>query len=212
MWSYRLVAPYIFERTEIPDPSPETLADGQVLLRFLAAGICGSDLPGFRGTKGKLPGDTGACAAEMDGFPIHEIAGEVLASRHPEHQQGDRVVGWASGFDGLMARVVADGDGLASYDPSLSPTLAVGLQPLACVLYALEQLPDLDRTPRRRHRQGSIGLLFSYVAKAVGAAPRHRCRPGRSRRDRRGVRRRRRGPCHQRPMGAATSVEPSPTS
>ena len=52
MWSYRLVAPYTFERTELPEPSPESLGDGQVLLRFLAAGICGSDLPGFRGAQG----------------------------------------------------------------------------------------------------------------------------------------------------------------
>ncbi len=169
MWSYRLVAPYSFERTEIADPSPETLADGQVLLRFLAAGICGSDLPGFRGTRGKLPRDIGACAAEMDGFPIHEIVGEVLASRHPEHHQGDRVVGWASGFDGLMARLVADGDGLAGYDPSLSPGLAVGLQPLACVLYALEQIPGIEGRHVAVIGQGSIGLLFSYAAKALGA-------------------------------------------
>ncbi len=134
MWSYRLVAPYTFERTEIPEHSPQSLSDGQVLLRFLAAGVCGSDLPGFRGTQGKLPRDTGASAAEMDGFPVHEIAGEVLASRHPDHRQGDRVVGWASGFDGLMGHVIADGDGLVSYDPTLTPGLAIGLQPLACVL------------------------------------------------------------------------------
>ncbi|OBB15769.1 alcohol dehydrogenase [Mycolicibacterium setense] len=170
MWSYRLVAPYTFERSEVSEPSPESLTDGQVLLDFLAAGICGSDLPGFRGTQGKLPGDTGCCAAEMDGFPIHEIVGEVLASRHPDHRPGERVVGWASGFDGLMGRVIADGAGLVSYDPALAPELAVGLQPLACVLYAVEQLPDL----RGRHvaviGQGSIGLLFSYVAKAFGAS------------------------------------------
>jgi L-iditol 2-dehydrogenase len=170
LWSYRLVAPYMFQRTELPEPSPESLGDGQVLLRFLAAGICGSDLPGFRGAKGRLPGDTGTRAAEMDGFPIHEVVGEVIASRHPAHQLGDRVVGWASGFDGLMQRVVADGNGLAPYDPALSPAHAVGLQPLACVLYAIEQLPEL----RGRHvavlGQGSIGLLFSYAAKATGAA------------------------------------------
>ncbi len=170
MWSYRLVAPYEFERTELPATSAESLADGQVLLSFSAAGICGSDLPGFRGAKGRLSGDTGARAAEMDGFPIHEIAGEVLASRHPAHRTGDHVVGWASGFDGLMQRVVADGEGLVAYDLSLTPQLAIGLQPLACVLYAVEQLPDL----RGRHvaviGQGSIGLLFSYVAKAAGAA------------------------------------------
>ncbi|MDT5180380.1 MAG: hypothetical protein QOJ95_4578 [Mycobacterium sp.] len=170
MWCYRLVAPYTFERTDIPDKSPESLCDGQVLLRFLAAGVCGSDLPGFRGTQGKLPGDTGAGAAEMDGFPVHEIAGEVLASRHPEHRPGDRVVGWASGFDGLMGLVIADGNGLVSHDPSLTPGLAIGLQPLACVLYAVEQLPDLAGRRVAVIGQGSIGLLFSYVAKAAGAA------------------------------------------
>ncbi|MEW2480802.1 zinc-binding dehydrogenase [Mycobacterium sp. NPDC049093] len=170
MWSYRLVAPYTFERQEVSEPSAESLADGQVLLDFLAAGICGSDLPGFRGTQGKLPGDTGCCAAEMTGFPIHEIVGEVLASRHPDHRPGERVVGWASGFDGLMGRVVADGAGLVAYDPALSPEHAVGLQPLACVLYAVEQLPDLKGRHVAVIGQGSIGLLFSYVAKAFGAA------------------------------------------
>ena len=69
MWAYRLIAPYTFERLDIPEKTPESLGDGQVLLRFLAAGVCGSDLPGFRGAKGKLPGDTGISAAEMDGFP-----------------------------------------------------------------------------------------------------------------------------------------------
>ena len=169
MWSYRLVAPYVFERTAIPDKTPETLADGQVLLRFLAAGVCGSDLPAFRGAKGRLPGDDGQSAAEKDGFPIHEIAGEVIASRHPEHRAGDRVVGWASGFDGMMEFVVSNGDGLAPYDPSLTPAQAIGLQPLACVLYACEQLPDLADRHVAIIGQGSIGLLFSYVAKAAGA-------------------------------------------
>jgi L-iditol 2-dehydrogenase len=170
VWCHRLVAPYEFECTDVPEPSPEALAEGHVLLRFLAAGVCGSDLPGFRGTQGKLPGDTGASAAGMHGFPVHEIVGEVLASRHPDHRVGTRVVGWASGFDGLMAQVVADGNGLAPYDPTLSAGLAIGLQPLACVLYAVEQLPDLSGRHVAVIGQGSIGLLFSYVAKAMGAA------------------------------------------
>ena len=80
------------------------------------------------------------------------------------------VVGWASGFDGLMEQVVADGDGLASYDQALRPEHAVALQPLACVLYAVEQLPDLTGRHVAVLGQGSIGLLFSHVAKAAGAA------------------------------------------
>ncbi|MEY8018548.1 zinc-binding dehydrogenase [Mycobacterium servetii] len=169
MWSYRIVAPYAFERTSIPAKTPEGLAEGQVLLRFLAAGVCGSDLPAFRGVRGRIPGDDGPGAAEKDGFPLHEVAGEVIASRHRDHRAGDRVVGWASGFDGMMERVISDGDGLAPYDPSLTPAQAVGLQPLACVLYACEQLPDLAGRHVAVIGQGSIGLLFSYVAKVAGA-------------------------------------------
>lgn len=169
MWSYRLVAPFTFERTCLPEKTPECLAQGQVLLRFLAAGVCGSDIPGFRGARGRLPGDTGRRAAEMDGFPIHEVVGEVIASRHRDHRQGDLVVGWASAFDGLMERVVTDGNGLAPYDPALDPQHAVALQPLACVLYAIEQLPELHGRHVAVIGQGSIGLLFSYAAKAKGA-------------------------------------------
>ena len=56
----------------------------------------------------------------------------------------------------------------ASY-PALTPAQAVGLQPLACVLYAVEQLPDLSGRHVGIIGQGSIGLLFSYAVKAAGA-------------------------------------------
>jgi L-iditol 2-dehydrogenase len=115
MWSYRIIAPYQFERTSIAEKTPDSLADGQVLLRFLAAGVCGSDMPAFRGVRGKLPGDEGRSGAEKDGYPIHEVVGEVIASRHRQHRPGDRVVGWASAFDGLMERVVTDGNQVAAY-------------------------------------------------------------------------------------------------
>ncbi|TDH56446.1 alcohol dehydrogenase [Mycobacterium eburneum] len=170
MWSYRVVAPYQFERTTLTDTTADQLQDRQVLLRFLAAGVCGSDLPAFRGVRGRLPGDTGTSGAEKNGYPIHEVVGEVIASRHPDHRPGDRVVGWASGFDGLMERVVTDGDQVAPVPPAIPPGQAVGLQPLACVLYALEQLGDLTGRHVAILGQGSIGLLFSYAAKAAGAA------------------------------------------
>lgn len=170
MWSYRVIAPYTFAQQDVPEPTAEMLSPGQVLLRFLAAGICGSDLPGFRGTQGRLAGDTGCSAADMDGFPIHEVVGEVIASAHPHHRRGDRVVGWASGFDGLRERVVTDGDGLIAYNPAWEPRHAVALQPLACVLYAVEQLGDLTGRHVAIIGQGSIGLLFSYVTKMLGAA------------------------------------------
>lgn len=170
MWAHRLIAPYEFETIDVPGLTEQQVGEGQVLLTFVAAGVCGSDIPAFRGAQGRLPGDDGVAAAEKIGFPIHEIVGDVIASRHPQHRPGDRVVGWASGFDGLMERVISDGEGLAAYDPALPPAQAVGLQPLACVLYAVEQLPGLAGRHVAVIGQGSIGLLFSAVAKAAGAS------------------------------------------
>jgi L-iditol 2-dehydrogenase len=169
LWCYRIVAPYLFERTSIAEKTPDCLGDRQVLLRFLAAGVCGSDTPAFRGVRGRLPGDVGRSGAEKDGYSIHEVVGEVIASRHPEHRPGDRVVGWAYAFDGLMERVVTDGDQVAPYDPALTPAQAVGRQPLACVLYALGQVPEVEGRHVGIIGQGAIGLLFSYAAKAAGA-------------------------------------------
>ena len=139
-------------------------------------------MPAFRGVRGKLPGDDGRSGAEKDGYPIHEIVGEVIASRHRLHRPGDRVVGWASGFDGLMERVVTDGNQVAPYDPALNPAEAVGLQPLACVLYAVEQLPDLHGRHVGIIGQGSIGLLFSCRRESRRRPACHRRRPGRPRR------------------------------
>ena len=184
MWSYRIIAPYQFERTSIAEKTPDSLADGQVLLRFLAAGVCGSDMPAFRGVRGKLPGDDGRSGAEKDGYPIHEVVGEVIASRHRQHRPGDRVVGWASAFDGLMERVVTDGNQVAAYDPTLSPAQAVGLQPLACVLYAIEQLPDLNGLHVGDHRAGLDRAAVLVCGQGGGRPSRHRRRPGRPRRDR----------------------------
>ena len=93
MWSYRIIAPYQFERTSIAEKTPASLADGQVLLRFLAAGVCGSDMPAFGGVRGKLPGDDGRSGAEKDGYPIHEVVGEspaAIANIGP-------VIGWWAG-------------------------------------------------------------------------------------------------------------------
>jgi len=60
-----------------------------------------------------------ALERSVGGF-FHEVVGEVLASRHPAHRQGDHVVGWASGFDGLMERVVADGRDLYAFRYSIN--------------------------------------------------------------------------------------------
>jgi L-iditol 2-dehydrogenase len=169
MWAQVLHGPFTFQRVEVPTPRGDDLADGQVLLTTRAGGICGSDLPFFKGAPFLHGADPSGWATPAPGFPLHEVVGEVVASRHPAHSAGDLVVGWASAFDGIAELVVTDGEGLAGYDTALPPTTAVMLQPLACVLYAVEQFGDVRGRKVAVIGQGPIGLLFSHVLKQRGA-------------------------------------------
>ncbi len=169
MWAQCLTAPSRFEKIEVPDLTEADVPDGHVLLRALAGGICGSDLPAFRGAAFPHPKDAGGLVGRVPGLPMHEIVGEVLATRHPAHAVGDHVVGWASGFDGITEYIVSDGEGLIGYDTALAPTTAIAIQPLACVLYAVEQIPGIAGTRAAVLGQGPIGLLFSHILRDRGA-------------------------------------------
>lgn len=170
MWALQLVAPAEFAAVETPAPTGEDLVEGEVLLRVLAGGICGSDLPAFKGTLSPHLEATAPGAIGIPGFPLHEVVGEVLASRHPDHEPGQRVVGWDTGFAALAERTVTKGSDLAPYDPGLLPQQAVMLQPLACVLYAVAQVPHVRDARVAVLGQGPIGLLFSHALKAAGAS------------------------------------------
>ena len=169
MWAQTLVAPETFARVEVEAPRAGDLADGQVLLRTLAGGICGSDVPTFRGNRALVATDTGGLAPHVPGYPLHEVVGDVVASRDPSVAEGSRVVGWATGLDGLAEYVVTRGESVASHDRRWSPTTAVMLQPLACALYAVEQLGDVRGAHVAVLGQGPIGVLFSHVLHRAGA-------------------------------------------
>lgn len=168
MWAKVLVSPSRFESILVDPPCPDRLADGQVLLEVCAGGVCGSDLPVFRGQR-STHGSVVGGQATPPGWPLHEVAGRVLASRDPGLGPGDLVVGWASGWDGLAERVVTAGSGLARYDPALPPEHAILLQPLACVLYAVERLPEIAGATVAILGLGPIGLLFGHVLAHRGA-------------------------------------------
>jgi L-iditol 2-dehydrogenase len=169
MWAQRLIAPGQFEKIEIPDLTEADVPAGHVLLRTLAGGVCGSDLPVFRGAAFPHASDEGGIIGRVPGLPMHEVVGEVLASRHQAHAVGDRVVGWASNFDAIAQYTVSDGEGLISYDTSLAPATAIAIQPLACVLYAVEQITGIAGSRAAVLGQGPIGVLFSHVLNERGA-------------------------------------------
>jgi L-iditol 2-dehydrogenase len=168
MWARVLSGPGRFETVEAHRPTEEQLGAREVLLRVAAGGICGSDGPFYLGAPnrwappGQPPGPT-------PGFPMHEVVGEVLASTDPDVVVGQMVVGWASRFDGLAEYLITDAEGVWAYDSGLSPEDAVLVQPLACVLFAIERLGDVTGQHCAVIGLGAIGLLFAHLLKDRGA-------------------------------------------
>jgi L-iditol 2-dehydrogenase len=169
MWAQRLTAPYTFAKERLRAPNPAELEPGQVLLRLLAAGICGSDLGFFRGSVPPFATLQNGRYRNPPGAPLHELVGEVIATRDENFEPGARVVGWASENNALTELVVADGEGLFEYDAGLRPEEAIILQPLACVMHAVEQVAPIEGCRAAVIGQGPIGVLFSQVLKTGGA-------------------------------------------
>jgi threonine dehydrogenase-like Zn-dependent dehydrogenase len=170
MWAQALTGPATFERREVPAKTEDDLGEGDVLLRSLSGGICGSDLPFYRGSLfWGAPTETKPYSNVKPGFPLHEIVGEVLATRDPALPVGAKVVGWATGTDALAEYVVVQGSSLYEYSSDLNPPTAIQLQTLACVIYALEQVNGIEGASAAVLGLGPIGVLFSHVLRTKGA-------------------------------------------
>jgi threonine dehydrogenase-like Zn-dependent dehydrogenase len=166
----QLTAPATFGFVEAPHRAASELVTGDALVRVRAGGICGSDLPFFRGRP--VPDYAGAADAPA-GYPLHEIVGELIAvgpGTATPAPLGTTVVGWATRFDGLADVVITDAASLAPSPVGLPDGDAVLIQPLACVLYAVERLGEVRGKRCAVLGLGPIGLLFTHVLKQRGAA------------------------------------------
>jgi threonine dehydrogenase-like Zn-dependent dehydrogenase len=132
-----------------------------VLVRLLAGGICGSDLPSFIGRRNTFVDFYGE-----PGYPLHEVVGEVVSGELPA---GTRIVGWAEHHLGLAEYFVARLDAITVIE-DFTDVEATVVQPLCTVLHQLDRIPDIRGKRAAVIGQGSIGLLFSHALKARGAA------------------------------------------
>jgi L-iditol 2-dehydrogenase len=147
---------------DVPVPS---VADGEVLLRTAYASICGSDLHTVFLNAPPRPGAAG--------YPGHESVGEVVESRCPGFEPGDRV---------LTVPYAADGRCLAEFQalpgsacvrlPATAPLSHLLMaQQLGTVVYALRSHPlDLVGKDAAVIGQGSAGAFFTFLLKRAGAA------------------------------------------
>ncbi|MFI5911007.1 zinc-binding dehydrogenase [Dactylosporangium sp. NPDC051541] len=171
MWAAQLVAPSTFAHVRVPAPLVAALAPGEVLLRVRAGAICGSDMPLFKGAvqlRGGL-GNHPDGAPPGPGCPMHEVVGDVVASRHPGFEPGVTVVGWALAQDAIAELCITEGDSLVPHDGRLPPAEAIVAQPLACAIYAVERMGDVCGRRVAVLGLGPIGMLFSHVLKTRGA-------------------------------------------
>jgi L-iditol 2-dehydrogenase len=172
MWAQALIAPGRFELRELPEPRREDLREGEVIVRLIAGAICGSDLPCFRGKLSQYPGDGAPGAANLPGFPLHEVVGEVVEGNGTDLPKGSHVVGWAVMSNGLAEFFVDMAEALIpiSLDSGVTPVQTTTIQPVACVLNAVDRLPSVEGKWVAVIGQGPLGVLFSHVLKNMGAA------------------------------------------
>jgi L-iditol 2-dehydrogenase len=161
MWAVRLREPGRVEPVDLPDSKPG-LSEGQVLLRLRAVGLCGSDMPMYKGTR-RLPGSEG------DGLaPVHEVVGDVAESASSELAPGQRVVGTLGRHGGLAQFVVASASMLMTVPDGLGDVEAVLVQPLATVLRACKKFPPFRGQRTAVIGVGPIGLAFCHVLRHRG--------------------------------------------
>lgn len=144
-----------------PGASARSVRAGEVRVRFLAGGICGSDI-------GVLAGIQAVDQAPDAGLaPLHEIVARVVESRDDRFVAGDTVVG--TGLTGLTSDLIEEADRLIPLPAGFTVTEAVAIQPISTVLRAVEALPPVAGLDVAVIGAGAIGLAFVHVLRGRGA-------------------------------------------
>lgn len=164
MWQLRQPGPATFEQLSVPAPTAADLGDDEVLLRFTAGAICGSDIPKFLGQTDPDNPYTG-----MPGVPLHELVASVEASTSPRFSAGDRVVGIVARSRGLAEYVSNPARFVHRLDDRLSDIEGTVVQPVSTVLSAYANVGDLEGRHVAVLGLGPLGILFAQIAKARGA-------------------------------------------
>jgi (R,R)-butanediol dehydrogenase/meso-butanediol dehydrogenase/diacetyl reductase len=169
-------------------PMPAITGPGQVRLKVLAAGICGSDLHNFR---------TGQWVSKLPVTPGHEFAGEVLESSSDNFVPGNIVVADSRVFCGhcpnclagrnnLCATLgfvgeVCDGGfaeqtilpdtGLLRIPAGIDPLIAAMAEPLAVALHTINRLAPVKGEKILIAGGGPIGGLIALLLADSGHGP-----------------------------------------
>jgi (R,R)-butanediol dehydrogenase/meso-butanediol dehydrogenase/diacetyl reductase len=169
---------------------PAAPAAGEVRLRVLAAGICGSDLHNFK---------TGQWISRLPVTPGHEFAAEVVelgpgvtglalgdrvvadsrapCGRCPQCRAGRQNLCLSLGYvgevcdGGFAEEVVLPAKGVLRVDPALPPEVAALAEPLAVALHAIRRLDPVKDEPVLVAGAGPVGGLVCLLLDHLGFGP-----------------------------------------
>jgi threonine dehydrogenase-like Zn-dependent dehydrogenase len=160
--AFQIVSPKFLEPVKVPYPSESDLKEGQALVKFEAATVCGSDMPKWSGSEWKdYPGGVG--------LPLHECVGEVVMSKSHTLKKGARVLSMPINDCGLQEYFLTNDSQALVIDKELSSSAAALIQPLSTAIYAIERLGDVKTKTTLVIGLGSLGHLAAWLLKEKGA-------------------------------------------
>lgn len=180
-----MTSPGVIEFREVPIPKVEK---GQVLIKIMKIGICGSDIHVYHGkhpftsypvTQGhEVSGEIVEVGAEVKGFAPGQkvtiqpqvVCGKCYPCRHGKYNlceelkvMGFQTTGVASHYFAVDASKVTLLPENMSYDEGAM------IEPLAVAVHAIRQAGDVTGKKIAVLGAGPIGILVAQVAKGLGA-------------------------------------------
>jgi len=155
-----ILGPREIEMRDVPMPEPK---NGEILLKMLNAGICGSDLGNYhRGTTSRSgPPQPGQCG--------HEFVGEVIDTSVPSVKTGQRLLVMPPLGNGFAEFLAVPPDCTIPVPDSIESPVALLAQQLGTILHALRHLGSLLDQTVAVVGAGPAGLSFAQMAIKMGA-------------------------------------------
>lgn len=180
-----MTSPGVIEFKEVPVPEP---GEGQVLIKIMKIGICGSDIHVYHGehpftkypvTQGhEVSGQITALGQGVEGLSVGQkvtiqpqvVCGECYPCRHGKYNlceelkvMGFQTTGVASHYFAVDAAKVTPLPDNLTYDEGAM------IEPLAVAVHAIRQAGDVSGKKIAVLGAGPIGILVAQVAKGMGA-------------------------------------------
>ena len=163
MRAAQIVAPRRFDIVDIADPEIGSEPPGSILVKTQRSALCGSDMPAF------------ALSHPSSDYPLpagqsmHECIGVIAASKSDQYREGDEVLAFPRGKDGLAEYFVAHETATVALPEHDNKNRMVLAQSLGTVIWACRKLGNLLNHHTVVVGQGPMGLLMAHMLSNLGA-------------------------------------------